>query len=189
MSKSPYDQFPNIITDEITLRKIVPSDIDSLFEIYSNENLFIHSPVLLKKNKDTVANMVGHFERDYNKKKMIYLGISMNSDPDNIVGVAQIFDYDREVNMITIGYRINERFWGKGTATKTVKAIIEYLFNDIGINRIQACVMPENTKSLNVLRRNNFVEEGTIRQGHVWKGKGVVDIVLFSMIKSEYIKN
>ena len=49
--------------------------------------------------------------------------------------------------------------------------------------------MPENTKSLNVLRRNNFVEEGIIRQGHVWKGKGIVDVVLFSMIKSEYIKN
>ncbi len=189
MSKSPYDQFPNIITDEITLRKIIPSDLDSLFEIYSNEKLFLHSPVMLKKNKDTVANMIGHFERDYNKKKEIFLGISMNSDPENIVGVAEIFDYNREVNMITIGYRINDRFLGRGIATKTVKAMVEYLFNDIGINRIQAFVMPENTKSLNVLRRNNFVEEGTVRQGYVWKGKGVVDLVLFSMIKSDYNGN
>ena len=189
MSKSPYDQFPNIITDEITLRKIIPSDLDSLFEIYSNEKLFLHSPVMLKKNKDTVANMIGHFERDYNKKKEIFLGISMNSDPENIVGVAEIFDYNREVNMITIGYRINDRFLGRGIATKTVKAMVEYLFNDIGINRIQAFVMPENTKSLNVLRRNNFVEEGTVRQGYVWKGKGVVDLVLFSMIKSDYAEN
>ena len=189
MKKSPYDQFPNIITDEITLRKIIPSDLDSLFEIYSNEKLFLHSPVMLKKNKDTVANMIGHFERDYNKKKVIFLGISVNSDPENIVGVAEIFDYNREVNMITIGYRINDRFWGRGIATKTVKAMVEYLFNDIGINRIQAFVMPENTKSLNVLRRNNFVEEGTVRQGYVWKGKGVVDLVLFSMIKSDYNGN
>ena len=189
MKRSPYDQFPNIITDEITLRKIIPSDLDSLFEIYSNEKLFLHSPVMLKKNKDTVANMIGHFERDYNKKKEIFLGISMNSDPENIVGVAEIFDYNREVNMITIGYRINDRFWGRGIATKTVKAMVEYLFNDIGINRIQAFVMPENTKSLNVLRRNNFVEEGTVRQGYVWKGKGVVDLVLFSMIKSDYNGN
>ena len=189
MKKSPYDQFPNIITDEITLRKIILSDLDSLFEIYSNEKLFLHSPVMLKKNKDTVANMIGHFERDYNKKKVIFLGISVNSDPENIVGVAEIFDYNREVNMITIGYRINDRFWGRGIATKTVKAMVEYLFNDIGINRIQAFVMPENTKSLNVLRRNNFVEEGTVRQGYVWKGKGVVDLVLFSMIKSDYNGN
>ena len=55
-----------------------------------------------------------------------------------------------------------------------------------GINRIQAFVIPENIKSLDVLRRNNFVEEGTIRQGFLWKGKGVVDLTLFSMFRSDY---
>lgn len=186
MSKNPYDQFPHITTDEITLRKIVSSDVDSLFEIYSNEKLFVHSPSMLKKNKDTVANMIGHFERDFKKKKWILLGITLNDNPYFIVGVAEMFDYDSDVNMITIGYRLNDRFWGKGIATKTVKAITDYLFHDIGINRIQAFVMPENTKSLNVLNKNNFIEEGVIRQGHVWKGKGVVDLALFSMLKSDY---
>ena len=186
MRKSPYDQFPNIAGDGITLRKIVPSDVDSLFEIYSNEKLFLHSPVMLKKNKDTDANMIGHFERDYNKKKEVFLGISLNSQPDLIVGVAEMFDYDSAVNSITIGYRLNDRFWGKGIATKTVKAMVDYLFQDIGINRIQAYVMPENVKSLNVLKRNSFLQEGIIRQGNVWKGKGVIDLALFSMIKSDY---
>lgn len=187
MSKNPYDNFPHIITDEITLRKIIPSDIDSLFEIYSNEKLFEQSPFMLKKNKDTVANMIGHFERDFNKRKEIFLGITLNENPDYIVGVAEIFDYVSDVNMITIGYRLNDRFWGNGIATKTVRAMTDYLFNDIGINRIQAFVMPQNVKSANVLRRTKFVEEGVIRQGHIWKGKGVVDLVLFSMLKSEYI--
>ncbi len=187
MSGNLFDQFPNIITNEITLRKIVPSDIESLFEIYSNERLFLHSPCMLKKNKETVSNMIMHFERDFNKKKCIFLGITLNTNPDFIVGVAEMFEYDRNVNMITIGYRLNECFWGKGIATKTVKAMTEYLFNNIGINRIQAFVMPENDKSLNVLRRNGFVEEGIIRQGHVWKGQGVVDLTLFSRLKSEYI--
>ena len=71
MSKNPYEQFPRIVADEIILRKIVDSDIGSLYEIYSNEKLFQYSPVMLKKNKDTVANMIGHFERDFNKRKEI----------------------------------------------------------------------------------------------------------------------
>ncbi len=185
MSKSPYDQFPHIVSDDITLRKIVPSDLDNLFAIYSNENLFHYSPVMIKKNKDTVANMIGHFERDFNKRKEIFLGICLNSVPENIVGVAEIFDYDRDVDMITIGYRLNDRFWGKGIATKTVKAMTDYLFEDIGINRIQAFIMPENIKSQNVLLRNHFTKEGTIRQGHIWKGKGLVDLMLFSRLRSE----
>lgn len=188
MSISPFDQFPSIKTEEITLRKIVPTDIDLLFEIYSNEKLFCHSPNMLKKNKDTVANMIGHFERDFNKKKIIFMGICRTSKPDEIVGVAEMFDYDSHINMITIGYRLNNRFWGQGIATKTVSIMVDYLFNEIGINRIQAFVMPENIKSLRVLERNKFIKEGLIRQGNIWKGLGVIDLILYSMIKSDYTK-
>ncbi len=35
MSKSPFDQFPKITTSEIIFRKIIPDDVDSLFEIYN----------------------------------------------------------------------------------------------------------------------------------------------------------
>lgn len=185
MNKNPYEQFPHIVAEEITLRQIVDSDLDNLFEIYSNEKLFQYSPVMIKKNKDTVANMIGHFERDFNKRKGIFLGICLNSQPNNIVGVAEMFDYSSDVNMITIGYRLNDKFWGKGIATKTVKAMAYYLFNDIGINRIQAFVMPENIKSQNVLQRNWFNKEGIIRQGYVWKGQGVVDLILYSLLKSD----
>ena len=185
MNKSPFDAFPHIATDEIVLRKIVPGDLDSLFAIYSNERLFLHSPNMLKKNKPTVENMIGHFERDFHKGKEIFLGISASDSRDMVVGVAEIFDYDRDVNMVTIGYRLNEQFWGQGLATKAVKALTRYLFAEVGINRIQAFVMPENEKSLHVLRRSGFVEEGIIRQGHIWKGKGLVDLVLFSLLKAD----
>jgi ribosomal-protein-alanine N-acetyltransferase len=89
--------------------------------------------------------------------------------------------------MITIGYTLNEGFWGQGYAAKTVKLIVNFLHNYIGINRIQAFVMPVNIKSSRVLLRNGFIKEGTIRQGAVWKGKGVVDLELYSLLKEDII--
>lgn len=174
-----------ILQQEVTLRKMVETDLDRLYEIYSNENLFIYSPVMLKKNKETVKNMIGHFERDFNKRKEIFLGICQSSSPDSIVGVAEMFDYNSDVNMITIGYRLHEQFWGRGIATAKVNAMTDYLFNHVGINRIQAFVMPENIKSQNVLQRCQFNQEGVVRQGYVWKGKGVVDLILYSLLKSD----
>jgi len=35
------------------------------------------------------------------------------------------------------------------------------------------------------LIRNNYIKEGTIRQGYIWKGKGLVDLILFSRLKSD----
>lgn len=181
----PYKQFPQIITDKVILRKIEETDIDGLFEIYSNEKVFTYIPGDVKKNKATVQNMIGHFERDFHKKKEIFLGIFPAEASDEIVGVAEMFDYDDKVNMITIGYRINERYWGEGIATQTVRAMVDYLFNTIGINRIQAFVMPANERSQKVLLGNNFVKEGIMRQSQYWKGRGVVDLVVFSLLRSD----
>lgn len=186
MGKSPYDEFPYIATEELILRKMEPSDVGGLFDIYGNPNLFRHSINMHRKNRETVANMIGHFQRDFGKKKWILLGITLRSRPDFVVGVAEMFDYDPQVGMVTIGYRVNEAYWGQGIATKTVAAMVEYLFQEIGLQRIQAFVMPDNEKSLNVLRRNHFVEEGTIRRGHYWKGQGLVDLTLFSLLRTEY---
>lgn len=180
--KGLYEQFPYIVKDGVILRKILASDLEDIFEIYRNEKLFRYTPIMIKKNKNTVANMIEHFERDFNKRKCIFLGICLNDKPNNIVGIAEIFDYSNDVNMITIGYRLNDRFWSKGIATKAVKAMTDYLFNDIGINRIQSFVMPENIKSQNTLQRNGFKKEGIIRQGYVWKGQGVVDLILYYII-------
>lgn len=182
---SLFSEFPLIKTSEISLRKIEKSDLDDLHSIYSNKNLFKYRPSEAKKNRSTVENMISHFERDFNKRKTIFLGICLNEDLNKIVGVAEIFDFDAKVNMVTIGYTLNEDYFGKGIATKTVKALLDYLFNTIGVNRVQAYVMPNNIKSKNVLERNHFTKEGTIRQGAIWTGKGVVDLDLYSFLRSD----
>lgn len=76
-----YTSFPYISTDRIILRKILKTDIEELFEIYSNKNVFTFIPGEVRKNKDTVLNMVGHFERDFNKRKNLVLGICLSEVP------------------------------------------------------------------------------------------------------------
>lgn len=179
-----FSEFPFINEEGLILRKIGISDLDNLYEIYSNENLFKYRPGNSKKNIDTVKNMISHFERDFSKKKIIFLGICLEASKE-LVGVAEIFEFDEHVNSVSIGYTLNENYFGKGIAGKTVSILIDYLFNAIDVNRIQAEVMPINVKSQNVLKRNGFIKEGTIRQGKIWTGKGIVDLDIYSLLKSD----
>jgi len=187
--KNLFAEFPRITNGDVIIRKMIDSDLDSLFDICSNDNVYKYSPTFLyTKSQTTLKNAIEHLGgRDFEKKKHIIAGICLPDNSEKIVGTAEMFDYEKKVNMITIGYKINENFWGRCIATKTVSAMVDYLFNQIGMNRIQAFVMPENIKSQNVLMKNGFLKEGIIRQGHVWKGKGVVDLVLFSLLRSDYI--
>ncbi|MBN2626162.1 MAG: GNAT family N-acetyltransferase [Spirochaetales bacterium] len=179
-----YKEYPHLNSERLTLKKIEESDIDDMFEIYSNDNLFLYRPGKVRKNKETVKNMIGHFLRDFNKQKMIFLGIYLKNG--KLIGIGEIFDHNRRVNSITVGYTLNEEYWGCGYATEATKAMISFLFERVGINRIQAFVMPENIKSKEVLLRGGFQKEGTIREGDFWKDVGVIDLELYSILRGEY---
>lgn len=178
-------QFPSLESDTLVLRRIEPADADDLFQIYANETLFRFTPGSARKTRGAVQNMIGHFERDFGKRKTLFLGICLRSDPGHIVGVAELFDYDPKVSCVTIGYRLNETFWGRGIAAQAVRMLAEYLFATVNVNRIQAFVMPENEKSHAVLKRSGFTKEGVIRQGHLWTGKGVVDLAVYSLLRTD----
>ena len=181
-----FESFPAIESDEIFLKQIEKHDLNDYVEINMNEVLYCFKPGEPRKTIAAVENIIGHHERDFNKKKIINLGIYLKAESNKMVGVAEIFDFDTKVSAVTIGYTLNQNYWGKGIATKTTSLLLDYLFNEIDVNRVQAFVMPENEKSSKVLLRNNFVKEGVIRQGNFWQGRGIVDLVLFSILKSEY---
>lgn len=182
---SPFDQFPHIETAHVLLRATVPGDADDLFALYSREEVFRFIPGEARRHRDTVANMIGHFARDFGKKKQIYLAICTPDAPERMLGLAEMFDYDARVNCITVGYRLHPDAWGRGIATHTAGAMAAYLHGVVGINRVQAFVMPGNVASQRVLEKSGFTREGLLRQCQYWKGRGVVDLVVFSMLRGE----
>lgn len=52
----------------------------------------------------------------------------------------------------------------KGYATEAVQIIVDYLFMNLSIVRIQAETHPENTPAIRVLEKNGFIREGTLRK-------------------------
>ncbi len=147
--------------------------------------MFTFIPGSAKKSKETVLHMIGHFERDFHKKKMIFLGVCRAELPDELVGTAEIFQYDPKVNKVVIGYRFCESCWGQNLATEPVRALTGYLFETVGLNRIEAYVMPQNAASQRVLEKNGFMREGLLRQANIWTDKGVVDLIVFSLLRSD----
>ncbi len=183
-----FDQFPILKSDEFVLKKIEDHHLDEVFEIYDNDIVFEYCGIIPKHNKDTVKNMIGHFERDYNKRLRVKWGIFYNSQPDRLLGIIEALDFNQKVNVVTIGYFLTESHWGKGIATEALKILLNFLFMDVNVNRIQAEVMPLNENSKKVLLKNGFIKEGMLRQATLWSGKGIVDIEIYSILREDYIK-
>jgi [ribosomal protein S5]-alanine N-acetyltransferase len=183
-----FKEFPIVMSENLILKKIEEADLEEVFAIYNNDRVFEFCGIIPKHNKDTVKKMIGHFERDYNKKTRVKWGIFTTNKINVLAGIIEAIDFHPKVNMVTIGYFLAESYWGKGIATKAVRLLLEFLFNEVNVNRIQAEVMPLNVNSKKVLLKNGFIYEGTLRQATLWSGQGVVDLEIYSILKQDYEK-
>lgn len=181
-----FGQFSILKSDTLTLKKVEEHHLEEVYDIYSNDTVFEYCGIIPKHNKATVKNMIGHFERDFNKRSRIKWGIFTNEDSKGVVGIMEAFDFNQKVNMVTIGYFLAETEWGKGIAAEATRIVVKFLFEDVGVNRIQAEVMPANERSKRVLLKNGFIKEGTLRQASHWSGKGIVDLEIYGLLQEEY---
>ena len=61
---------------------------------------------------------------------------------------------------IEVGWHLAKAHWGKGYATESARAAIDYGFRELGLDTIYAVVVPENARSLAVARRLGMEELG-----------------------------
>ena len=55
---------------------------------------------------------------------------------------------------------LNKEYLNRGYMSMSVAMLIKYAFEELGLHRIEANVMPKNKASLRVLEKNHFVNEG-----------------------------
>lgn len=65
-----------------------------------------------------------------------------------------------ETNEVDIGYRFMKKYWGKGYATESSRAVLDYGFKTLKLDRIIATAMPENTDSLKVMQKLGMTFRG-----------------------------
>lgn len=108
-------------------------------------------------------------------------GIFSNGELVGIVGLHYIrWNSERT----EIGYWLSESVQGQGLATKTVRALCDYCFDELGLGRVEIRCAPQNTRSRRVPERLGFTEEGTLRRmarlEHGWS-----DWVVYGLLRGE----
>jgi ribosomal-protein-alanine N-acetyltransferase len=92
----------------------------------------------------------------------------------------------RDIYRITaeLGYWLGESYWGRGIATRAVRAIIQWAFESLALERIQARVFDSNVASCRVLEKAGFTREGRLRSS-VLKLNLVMDLLVYAILRDE----
>ena len=101
------------------------------------------------------------------------------------IGSISVVHHDDAIAMAHIGYCIGRRWWRKGITTEALQAVITFLFEHVGANRIEARHDPRNPNSGRVMQKCGMSCEGTMRQAD-WNNQGVCDCVCYGLLAGDY---
>ncbi|MDX1922789.1 MAG: GNAT family protein [Alphaproteobacteria bacterium] len=116
-----------------------------------------------------------------------YAFLIFRREPDNmeggLLGGITVTDIKRSVYQVgTLGYWMGAPFAGKGVMREAISLILPFAFEQLGLQRLEATVMPENERSLRLLRGLNFREIGLSKTNMQIEGAWR-DQILFEKIK------
>lgn len=151
----------------LTLRAWLETDIDAALEVVlcEREHLktfmrWMTDDYSIEDSRKFVTNAIASRE----EKKNLGLGIFRD---DKIIGSIGFVYFEWESRKTEIGYWIARSEEGKGIVSAATRLLIDYAFNDLGMNRVEIRCSTENSRSAAVPKRLGFRKEGTFRQAEL----------------------
>jgi ribosomal-protein-serine acetyltransferase len=104
---------------------------------------------------------------------------------NEIVGVIGLREIDHFNKTTSIGYWLGKDFQGKGLMTKSCRALTNYCFESLNLNRVVVNCATENYMSQAIPERLHFFKEAVVRQGEFLNGR-FVDFFVYSKLHHEW---
>lgn len=142
-------------TERLYLREFTIDDTQLLLDLNSDLRVTKYTekgPIL------TIEDAEKRLKTDILKQyehKMGRWAVHLRSN-NEFIGWCGIKYIEKE-NIVTLGYRFYHKHWGKGYATESAKASLEYGTNVLKLKGIIAKAMKENTASIRVMKKLGMV--------------------------------
>lgn len=105
-------------------------------------------------------------------------------EPSRIIGTVSLRNIMHgSYNKCEIGYKLSSAYQGQGYAREGIGRVIQIAFTELDLHRIEACCMPGNEPSINLLESLDFRLEGKMRKYAMIQGQ-YEDHLLFSRLQS-----
>lgn len=102
-----------------------------------------------------------------------------------MAGGILFFPLEERIRATDIGFWLGLRFTGRGLMTRAARAMLGYVFDELGLNRVGLQAEVGNVRSRAMADRLGFAFEGVKRQGWL-NGDELVDVAVYSLLASEW---
>ncbi len=173
------------VDSEITIELYQPLHGRELFWMIDSNRHYLREWLPWIDRMDSPAAMeflIPQWIRQFQENNGFQAGIRYQS---RLAGTISLNQIDWLNSNTSIGYYLFQQAQGRGIMTKTVSALLNYVFFTLGLNRVEIRCAEGNQKSRAIPEKLGFVKEGLIRDGEYLHGTPH-NLVLYGMLKREW---
>lgn len=150
-------------TERLILRAVAQTDQHDLFEMDSDPDVHRYIENQPVQSIDTISKIITMLRNQYRENGIARWAVVIKST-NECIGWCGLKYFNQPLNQhnnfYELGYRFKKKHWGKGYATESSKAVLDYGFKHLNTDAIYAITDPNNINSQKVLSKLgfNFIE-------------------------------
>lgn len=173
-----------INTPRLLLRRFTIEDAPKMYGDWaSDEEVTRYLLWAAHKSQEETESLLKSWAEDY-KNAAAYLWCiewKETAEPIGSIGVTKMIE---QAQLVELGYFISRRYWHQGIATEALQAVMDFFFDEVGVNRVESRHDPRNPYSGKVMEACGMRYEGTRIEAD-FNNSGICDEVLYGLTRKQ----
>lgn len=173
-----------IETQRLILRRFEIEDAEDMYNNWASDpevTKYLTWPV--HPNVDATRGLLTDWVSQYENGEYFNWVMELK-ETGGVIGSISVVKLNETVESADMGYCQSRAYWGKGLMPEALTAVMDYLFDVVGLNRIAACHDVNNPKSGRVMQKAGMRQEGILRAAGR-NNIGICDEVWCAMIRAD----
>lgn len=175
----------NIDTERLLLRRFRIDDAEDMFIWAGNPEVVKYLSYYPHKDIYETMQVLKDWINAY-KNPAEYNWAIVLKEENRVIGNISVVLQDNDCYACHLGWQIDVSYWNKGIMTEAASAVIDYLFNKVGYDRISSGHDTRNIASGRVMEKVGMRLEGTFRRYCYQKDGSIGDKNYWAIIKSDW---
>ncbi|CAI6015185.1 hypothetical protein PAECIP112173_00032 [Paenibacillus sp. JJ-100] len=158
-----FDPFPVLETERLLLRPLTYDDLEDMYSYCSVPAVAEFTTWDAHQSKENTKGFLDFAMSRYENDILGPWGIE-DKRTGRLIGSCNYLDCHNNDLRVELGYVLSNQFWNQGLMTEAVKRIIQFGFEDVGLERIQAKCLVGNIGSAKVMEKAGMQFEGVLRK-------------------------
>ena len=171
-------------TERVLIRLVAEGDSSCLYKIYSDHKAMEYWSCLPFDDEYQASELIRSAITSFDSGTSLLLAVILK-ESDELIGTLSLFNIHEGSKRAEVGYILSSLFWRKGLMAESFKALIEFCFERLKLNRLEADIDPDNRASSALLRKFGFKVEGLLKERWIIDGN-VTDSEIYGLVQGNY---